>query len=129
MTKHDFQTVDSAESARAFMSELSRAGLLYHPEDSAHDCLSAHALDASTLDTIESRMRACFDYLDDPCAYGVELLRRESFEELCADYDSILKRHNLPEADAWENILDPSITDEARKELSVFIQEWEEAGL
>lgn len=65
--------VDSPDQARAFLAALHGAGLLYHPEESAHDSLQSHALCHSDLQAIESNMCACFDHLTDPCDIALEV--------------------------------------------------------
>ncbi|WP_321336533.1 hypothetical protein [Breoghania sp.] len=67
-----FAKPTDAKTARQFLQELHDAGLLYHPEERAADCLSFHKLSTDRLAEIERNMRATFDYLD-PCAVAVEL--------------------------------------------------------
>lgn len=66
--------VDSAESARAFFVALHDHGLLFHPEDSAADCLSHHGLAGWAIDQIERNRVRCFTYLPDPCEVALEIL-------------------------------------------------------
>lgn len=67
--------VNSARTAKAFLRSLHDSGLLYHPEESAKDCLNWHELPDSTLTCIEQNMKACFKYLADPCEIAVEVSR------------------------------------------------------
>lgn len=68
-----FTTPTDAATAAAFIRELHSAGLLYHPEDDAADCLAHHNLPADTLATIQRNMDATFALLDDPCEVALDL--------------------------------------------------------
>ena len=68
------ETVKSAETASAFLAALHTAGLLFHPEESAFDCLAHHGLPTCDLLTINCNMAATFHYLPDPCAIALDLI-------------------------------------------------------
>lgn len=65
--------VNSADTAKAFLAALHDAGLLFHPDDNAFDCLRHHNLPQCNLLTINCNMAACFRYLPDPCATALDL--------------------------------------------------------
>ncbi len=66
--------VNSADTAKAFLAALHDAGLLFHPDESAFDCLLHHDLPKCNLMTINCNMAACFQYLPDPCETSLHLL-------------------------------------------------------
>jgi hypothetical protein len=66
--------VTSKETAESFLSELQKQGNLYHPEESAFDCLSNSGLPRNTLIKIDLGMKCCFDHLPDPCETALRLL-------------------------------------------------------
>lgn len=70
--------VTSDYTAKAFLVALHHAGLMYHPEDRASDCLSYHHLPSADLATIQSNMSATFRFLDDPCEMALTLINMES---------------------------------------------------
>ena len=65
--------VNDAATARAFLEAMHAAGLLYHPEDSAYDCLRHHDLGTMALNTINANMAATQVYLPDACATALEI--------------------------------------------------------
>ncbi len=67
-------TVNSAETAAAFLASLHLCGLLFHPEENPFDCLQGHALGSPVLGRINDNMAACFAYLPDPCETALALL-------------------------------------------------------
>lgn len=67
--------VKSPKTAKGFLRALHKAGLLYHCEESARDCLDWHNLPESTLQGIEDNMHACFQYLPDPCQTALNVSR------------------------------------------------------
>ena len=74
-----YSSVYDAESATRFLVNLHRLGMLYHPEESAGDCLRHHGIGRAFLWQIENNMRACFRFLPDPCQTALNIVRqRES---------------------------------------------------
>jgi hypothetical protein len=69
----DFAPVIDADTARAFLTALDAAGLLYHPEDRADDCLSCYGLSVHDLRAIEGAMRSTHLHLPDPCDFCLTL--------------------------------------------------------
>lgn len=69
--------VTDADSAKAFLADLHARGWLYHPEDSAMDCLGHHDLPLILLAQIEAGMKACWEHLADPCEDALALLNAE----------------------------------------------------
>jgi hypothetical protein len=67
-------TVTSKETAESFLAELHKQGHLYHPEESAFDCLSNAGLSYESLELIDYYMGKCFDHLPDPCETALRLL-------------------------------------------------------
>jgi len=72
--KLDLPLVDSPEGAVAFLTYLHKQGLMYHPEDNAHDCLWACNLSDETLCDINDEMAACFTHLSDPCEVALTII-------------------------------------------------------
>lgn len=73
--KLDLPKVDSPEGAVAFLNYLYQQGLMYHPEDSAYDCLwGDYNLDYETLGDINDEMTACFIHLSDPCEVALTII-------------------------------------------------------
>jgi hypothetical protein len=66
--------VTSKETAESFLVDLQKQGNLYHPEDSAFDCLCNAGLSYDALVVIDRNMKRCFDYLPDPCETALQLL-------------------------------------------------------
>ena len=73
---HKMTIPTSASTARTFLAELADAGMLFHPEEDASDCLASHNLPADKLAEIGRCMAATFDYLDDPCEDALALINR-----------------------------------------------------
>jgi hypothetical protein len=67
--------VNSPETAKAFLTALHDHGLLYHPEESAFDSLTSHNIGKAFLGQIDRNMKACFQYLADPCEFALTLER------------------------------------------------------
>jgi hypothetical protein len=72
-TAPDFAPVIDADTARAFLTALDAAALLYHPEDRADDCLSCYGLSVTDLARIEDAMRSTHLHLSDPCVFCLTL--------------------------------------------------------
>ncbi|WP_395175843.1 hypothetical protein [Roseibium alexandrii] len=72
----DFAIPTDQVSARRFLASLANAGLMYHPEDNAADCLGHLSLANSDIAAIQTAMDTCFELLDDPCAVALEELDR-----------------------------------------------------
>ncbi len=64
--------VDST-TAIIFLTELSLAGLNYHPDDSAADCLRNYNLSDELLDLIECYQKATFNYLPAATVHTIAL--------------------------------------------------------
>jgi hypothetical protein len=70
--------VTSKETAESFLAELHKRRLLYHPEESAFDCLNNSGIGKAFLLQIERNMKRCFEYLPDPCETALQLLNAAS---------------------------------------------------
>lgn len=75
-----FTVPTDAATAKTFLAELADAGLMFHPEDGAHDCLHECGLTPETVDEIDRCMRATFDHLADPCETALELINAKNGE-------------------------------------------------
>ena len=73
-----FSAPADRETAILFLTELADAGLLFHPEEAAADCLAHHGLTDDTLAEIDRHMSATFIHLADPCEVALELINREA---------------------------------------------------
>jgi hypothetical protein len=69
-----FSPVTDAETAIAFLSALLDAGMLYHPDDSAADCLGDRGIAPEALDLIQTAMQAAHDHLADPSETALHLI-------------------------------------------------------
>lgn len=98
------EPVTDYTSARAFLEALHAAGLLYHPEERAHECLRLHNLPADALDTISANMAATFDHLIDPCARCLAIMG--SAETLAAV------------------IADPSTARDLLEDAEIYLDKW-----
>lgn len=68
------ETPRDPAAARAFLDRLHSAGLLYHPDDLAADCLAHHRLAPRALRRIEAGMEACRAILPDPSHIALEVM-------------------------------------------------------
>jgi len=67
-----YTTPTDAETSRQFLAELHRNGMLWHPEETAAECLlDVTAGEAADLD---SKMAATFQFLTDPCVDALALI-------------------------------------------------------
>ena len=66
--------VDSAETATAFLQSLQDYGLMYHPEESAHDSLTHSRLAPWAIGQIDRNMKATFRFLPDPCETALSIM-------------------------------------------------------
>lgn len=86
--------------------------------------LGDHMENVFGADWIEASFDAstdCAKQFHNAIADGIE-------RALIAKYDALIDKHDLPEGDAWEAI-HSDISDDARREVSDFICEWEAAGI
>lgn len=70
--------VTDRESAIAFLESLADCGLLFHPDDSAADCLQHHRLAAWSLEQIQRNMNRARAILPDICETALAILNRET---------------------------------------------------
>ena len=64
------------DQAKGFLDKLYKDGLMYHPEDDAHDIISDEGMlfTADEADILNERMDEVWGVLDDPCEYVLELI-------------------------------------------------------
>tara|TARA_R110002012_G_scaffold189097_1_gene356280 strand:- start:361 stop:636 length:276 start_codon:yes stop_codon:yes gene_type:complete len=64
------------DQAKKFLDKLYEDGLMYHPEDDAHDIITNEGklFTADEADLLNERMGEIFGILDDPCEYVLELI-------------------------------------------------------
>ena len=65
--------INDKASAKAFIFGLAQAGMLFHFDDGAHDCLRSHDLPETVLDGIQSQVNKLWEVLDDPFQYAIEV--------------------------------------------------------
>lgn len=65
--------VSDESTAKAFLTALHGAGLAYHPDDSADDCLSSHGLSVAQLSHIQACVTNSFSFVD-PSAVLLDLI-------------------------------------------------------
>lgn len=65
--------INDKESAKAFIFGLAQAGMLFHFDDGAHDCLRSHDLPETALDGIQRQVNKLWEVLDDPFQYAIEV--------------------------------------------------------
>jgi hypothetical protein len=65
-------------SAKEFLDKLYKDGLMYHPEDDAHEIITneGELFTADEADLLNERMDEVWRILDDPCEYVLELIRK-----------------------------------------------------
>ncbi len=66
--------VTDEESAKAFLASLHSHGLLFHPDDSAFDCLAHHGLAQWSLAQIDRNMRRTHAFLPCPSEFSLLLI-------------------------------------------------------
>ena len=66
------------DQAKKFLDKLYEDGLMYHPEDDAHDIITNEGMlfTADEADLLNERMNEVFGVLDDPCKHVLELIRK-----------------------------------------------------
>ena len=79
MTKNKTNTIKTyfmvhihrEEQAKEFLDKLYEDGLMYHPEDDAHDIITneGELFTADEADLLNERMDEIWGILDDPCEY------------------------------------------------------------
>ena len=64
------------EQAKEFLDRLYKDGLMYHPEDDAHDIITneGELFTADEADLLNERMDEVWGILDDPCEYVLKLI-------------------------------------------------------
>jgi len=62
--------------AKKFLDKLYEDGLMYHPEDDAHEIITneGELFTADEADLLNERMDEVFGILDDPCEYVLKLI-------------------------------------------------------
>ena len=65
--------------AKKFLDKLYEDGLMYHPEDDAHEILTDNGelFSADEADLLNERMDEIWGILDDPCEYVLKLISEE----------------------------------------------------
>ena len=66
--------INDKASAKAFIFGLAQAGMLFHFDDGAHDCLRSHDLPETVLDGIQRQVNKLWEVLEDPFLYALEAL-------------------------------------------------------
>ena len=64
--------ITSEEEAREFIFALARAGLMFHWDDPADDCLAEYGFPKDVLDGIQSQVNKLFDVCEDPFEYAID---------------------------------------------------------
>ena len=66
------------DQAKEFLDKLYEDGLMYHPEDDAHDIITNEGMlfTADEADLLNERMDEIWGILDDPCEHVLELIRK-----------------------------------------------------
>ena len=64
------------DQAKDFLDKLYEDGLMYHPEDDAHDIITneGELFTADEADLLNERMDEVWGILDDPCEYVLKLI-------------------------------------------------------
>jgi hypothetical protein len=69
--------ITSAADAEGFLFQLHQEGLLFHPDDDAHDIINGATgqplFTAADADLINERMEEVFTFIVDPCEYLLNL--------------------------------------------------------
>tara|TARA_R100001594_G_C3943686_1_gene241285 strand:- start:428 stop:706 length:279 start_codon:yes stop_codon:yes gene_type:complete len=70
--------INKENQAKEFLDKLYKDGLMYHPEDDAHDIITneGELFTADEADLLNERMNEVFGVLDDPCKYVLELIKK-----------------------------------------------------
>lgn len=74
-------TIDSIESAHAYLRQLYEAGRLYHPDDNAEEIIAAASdqplFTPEEAVTANAQMALVFKYDPDPCGFCLTLINEE----------------------------------------------------
>ena len=70
--------IHGENQAKEFLDRLYKDGLMYHPEDDAHEIITNEGMlfTADEADLLNERMDEIWGILDDPCEYVLELIRK-----------------------------------------------------
>ena len=68
--------IHGEKQAKEFLDKLYEDGLMYHPEDDAHEILTneGELFTADEADLLNERMDEVWGILDDPCEYVLKLI-------------------------------------------------------
>ena len=66
------------DQAKGFLDKLYEDGLMYHPEDDAHEIITneGELFTADEADLLNERMNEIWGILDDPCEYVLKLISK-----------------------------------------------------
>jgi hypothetical protein len=64
--------ITSEDEGRKFIFAMAKAGLIYHFDDDAADCLREYNLPKSYLDNIQLNVNKLFDVCEDPFEQAIE---------------------------------------------------------
>ena len=66
------------DQAKGFLDKLYEDGLMYHPEDDAHEIITneGELFTADEADLLNERMDEIWGILDDPCEYVLKLISK-----------------------------------------------------
>ena len=70
--------IHGEDQAKEFLDRLYKDGLMYHPEDDAHEIITNEGMlfTADEADLLNERMDEIWGILDDPCEYVLELIKK-----------------------------------------------------
>ena len=70
--------IHTEDQAKKFLNKLYEDGLMYHPEDDAHEILTDNGelFSADEADLLNERMNEIWGILDDPCEYVLTLISK-----------------------------------------------------
>ena len=68
--------INKENQAKEFLDKLYEDGLMYHPEDDAHEIITNEGMlfTADEADLLNERMDEIWGILDDPCEYVLKLI-------------------------------------------------------
>jgi len=68
--------IHGENQAKEFLDRLYKDGLMYHPEDDAHEIITNEGMlfTADEADLLNERMDEVWGILDDPCEYVLKLI-------------------------------------------------------
>jgi len=64
--------ITSEDEGRAFIFAMAKAGLMFHFDDDAEDCLREHNLPPSHVDRIQSQVNKLFEVCKDPFDHAID---------------------------------------------------------